>query len=319
MAVELICQQCGKRYLVKPSVARKGRRHCSKKCHNESMRRRVQLVCKHCGKNFSVIPSRSHQQYCSRRCRDMVWNKNLTPDQRRKYPVNDNALNEWTPFSSYVLGLLAADGCIRDTRGRQGSYITISNIDRILPEIVRELLAPTKPLYEHKTATGTPLYRCDVHSKPLVARLIQLGLVPRKSSVLRFPPVPNHVLGHFARGYLDGDGTVCIIKGQRVKGKDYPRYRGLLMNFVGTPEFLGELSSRLSAATGVRAKNLKHRPEAKNCAVLQYRSKESCRLFHYLYGPTSEDPSGIPHLPRKWQRFMDFKDYALAKGYWRME
>jgi len=59
--------------------------------------------------------------------------------------------------------------------------------------------------------------------------LLNLGIVPRKSKILRFPTkeqIPENLIQHYIRGYLDGDGSVQL------------HHNCLSISFVGTKEVL---------------------------------------------------------------------------------
>src|SRR6185369_401239 len=65
--VELICQTCQKKFLVKPYVATHGnRKHCSRKCQAN----RPSCVCQVCNKTFIRRASKikNGQRYCSKSC-----------------------------------------------------------------------------------------------------------------------------------------------------------------------------------------------------------------------------------------------------------
>ena len=56
------------------------------------------------------------------------------------------------------------------------------------------------------------------------------GCVPNKSLTLTFPSkdiVPSNLLRHFIRGYVDGDGCICVTKPEKIE-----------LNVLGTKEFL---------------------------------------------------------------------------------
>lgn len=75
-------------------------------------------------------------------------------------------------------------------------------------------------------------YRITITDKLLKENLIELGCVPNKSLILKFPSekqVPKYLVRHFVRGYIDGDGSI----GRYRKNQNRPQ-----LQILGTPEFL---------------------------------------------------------------------------------
>lgn len=64
MPVAITCERCGKVFSVKPTKAN-GARFCSRECRKN----RVTLICQWCNKEFEMFACRSHQMYCSPKCR----------------------------------------------------------------------------------------------------------------------------------------------------------------------------------------------------------------------------------------------------------
>lgn len=70
----------------------------------------------------------------------------------------------------------------------------------------------------------------SVRSKHLWEALNSKGCIPKKSLMLTFPSsdiVPNKLVKHFIRGYVDGDGCLCITKPEKIE-----------LNVLGTQDFL---------------------------------------------------------------------------------
>jgi intein-encoded DNA endonuclease-like protein len=58
--------------------------------------------------------------------------------------------------------------------------------------------------------------RIRLHSKDMVADLQQFGIVPKKSSKIVVPKIDDGLYRHFFRGYIDGDGSLCITGKRKV-------------------------------------------------------------------------------------------------------
>lgn len=69
--VTLICHNCNRPFTVWPSQAHI-RKYCSRKCYAESQQKRLTMSCSQCGKDFLVVPSvcvSGRRKYCSKKCR----------------------------------------------------------------------------------------------------------------------------------------------------------------------------------------------------------------------------------------------------------
>lgn len=136
----------------------------------------------------------------------------------RTYSVNEEYFdNIDTQNKAYFLGFLFADG----NNGMQKTTISLSlqEKDRDILEKLRIDAGSNKPLLfissERKRNNGEGYnykdrYALTVCNKHWCERLSELGCVPNKSLVLKFPDyLSDEMLPHFIRGYFDGDG--CIV------------------------------------------------------------------------------------------------------------
>jgi hypothetical protein len=107
--------------------------------------------------------------------------------------------------------------------------------DREAVELYHQALRCTNNI--HPICDG--MFQSSIHSKRMVHDLEQLGCVPAKSLILRFPELPQNLVRHFVLGYLDGDGCVSLHnKWQRIPQLRY--------SFVGTREFLAGIQKVLN-------------------------------------------------------------------------
>lgn len=119
-----------------------------------------------------------------------------------------------TEDKAYWLGFLYADGCV-NVRKREGRVKSM-NLELGLKESDIEHLEKfaNSLSYENYNITHrekTKSVRIIVSSTKLCNDLIDKGCVPKKSLILEFPDfLPRHLLNHFIRGYIDGDGYIGI-------------------------------------------------------------------------------------------------------------
>jgi len=160
----------------------------------------------------------------------------------RKYKLNENYFETIdTEHKAYFLGLLYADGCNHLNRTcvslelqEEDSYLLETFSDAIyLQKRQLHLISSTSPNIKNR-------YRFVIAHKKISEDLHELGCVPRKTFVLKFPTeeqVPSHLIKHFIRGYFDGDGSIGIYKNDR--------WLKLKFNILGTFSFLQSLQEVL--------------------------------------------------------------------------
>lgn len=121
----------------------------------------------------------------------------------RKFKCDDNYFeNINTSNKAYILGFIAADGCVLDNNTLQ---ITIKKDDiEILNFIKKELQ------YEGSFAINREIYiSLRVKSKKICQDLSKYFIVPRKTKILKFPTNINPIFyKDYIRGYFDGDGSI---------------------------------------------------------------------------------------------------------------
>lgn len=110
----------------------------------------------------------------------------------------DKFWHEWNEALAYLLGFAYADGTVIPTR----DTLILYQKDRA----ILDLLGEVTPVRSFVCVRGC--WRARYTDVGLVARLDELGLVPNKTYVPQWPVVPDEMLPHYVRGYLDGDGSV---------------------------------------------------------------------------------------------------------------
>jgi intein/homing endonuclease len=189
----------------------------------------------------------------------------------RTYRINDTFFDVIdTEEKAYFLGFLYADGYNNVKQGK----VVISLQERdcyILTKFAEILYSTYRPLYKRKLVKNhqQQLSLC-IANKKISKQLEKLGCVQKKSLVLEFPDIPEHVQNHFIRGYFDGDGCIYINKANQAH-----------FNVVGTVAFLTSMQAILMDKcrlnkTKISLKNTIH--------DFDYCGNLSClRLREYLY------------------------------------
>lgn len=133
---------------------------------------------------------------------------------------------------AYWLGFLYADGYVCGTNN--GVELSLKGDDKPHLEKFRQFLNCRLYVKIGKsTCNGKTFSRCRLYlrDKHFHDKLVELGCVPNKSLILKFPNPDifsnSDLLIHFIRGYVDGDG--CL---------SYTSTGRLSIQIIGTSEFL---------------------------------------------------------------------------------
>lgn len=200
----------------------------------------------------------------------------------RRYSYNENFFEKIdTEEKAYWLGFIYADGYI--AKRKQGSHvlgITISIKDVKHLELFKEHIEATYPIrrYESHTAYNSSDYvRIELIGDKIVDDIQKLGVHFNKTTILTFPTerqVPQYLLHHFVRGYMDGDGYVsrCGYGGKILK-----------LGFCGTKEFLEGLQERMQLSKNKIGQNKREAERNVNNYYLDYSSLKAKKLGNTLY------------------------------------
>lgn len=212
---------------------------------------------------------------------------------------------QWMPEMAYVLGYLFADGYVF-TNPRGSSYVGFCSADQELIEKVRNALRSNHKIgirkrYE-KNDHWKQVYVLQIGSKDLLAQLKSFGIIQNKSLVIRLPNnIPENRLGHFLRGYFDGDGNVYFKK-HWAKDRQKMRWVFSTRFTSGSKGFLHDIKERIKHYIHGGFVQEKERGYE---FVLSH--KDSRALFNLMYS----DISSNLFLSRKYKIF----ETALATLY----
>ena len=172
---------------------------------------------------------------------------------------------------AYWLGFIYADGYvippIKHHHGKLG--ILLHQRDEEILQKFKEDLKFRGNINYYKQRTSyslfsTPCARIVLTSNRIYNSLVEKGVVCNKSLVLNFPSeqqVPSHLLRHFIRGYLDGDGSITHGSLQKTGNRDYT------IKFCGTKEFLNGIQNFLNIKLALYRKP-EHKKQNKNTFCL---------------------------------------------------
>lgn len=184
--------------------------------------RPISLIAKCRCSTISKILKSKNIKLRTRRCVDYI---NYTLDHNYFNKIN-------TKEKAYLLGLMFADGGVSST----SNTISLTSNDLELINFFKTQIRCSKEIYKnpsHKNAYT--YYFCSPKMK---SDLINLGCVPKKSLVLKFPnKIPKNLLRDFLRGNFDGDGSIHKSKNKNSQTQVY---------FLGTKNFVTNIKKILN-------------------------------------------------------------------------
>ena len=186
-----------------------------------------------------------------------------------------------TEEKAYWLGFLYADGCVYD---KNNISLELGLKDKTHLEKFNKFIGRDKQIKEDHFRV-----RCMFKDSQIYTDLNNLGVVPRKSLILTFPTkekIPNNLVKHFIRGYIDGDGSI------------YLSNNNIFVSVLGTKEFLVSLIENIDLPKRTLYKNNKNNDS--NCWFFQYSGKNAIKLIKYLYTDSTI------YLERKYKKYLDF-------------
>jgi len=189
-----------------------------------------------------------------------------------KHTVNESFFDTLNEESAYILGLIYTDGNVswNIEKGYYSLTITAAEKDVKHLEKIRNIISSSKPLlYAPKTKS----YRLIVSNKILACKLIRLGVIPRKSLIVKFPELPKEQLRHFIRGAIDGDGSVRFFKRKRS-----PYFE--IMFCSGSLEFCKGFVNAIRMNVGITANVYK---TGNNVYIARYSCTRGKKLAKYVY------------------------------------
>lgn len=138
--------------------------------------------------------------FCSRRMKTSGRNNPNT----KYFEIDDNFFkNIDTKEKAYILGLIASDGCIKNS----GFIISLHIKDKYLLENVSKIIGGKVKIRKLGTMAGLNIFSQEI-SKDLKKLLNLKKDIIKKSDIVEFPNIEENKFFDFLRGYFDGDGTI---------------------------------------------------------------------------------------------------------------
>lgn len=166
----------------------------------------------------------------------------INTKRRNRYTLNEGYFDEIDSHAkAYLLGLMAADGCVTST-----NYIVLESIDRELVERLKSELQYSGKIRIIEPPGGYTLhYRINFSSSRLATALSRYSVISgRTESGVYYLPKSKY-LASYILGYFDGDGCAYVNKGRS----------GGLVCIVGSLAFTHQLVKQLDMGVVVPHQN----------------------------------------------------------------
>jgi len=202
----------------------------------------------------------------------------------------------WSPDMAYVLGYWFADGNMYNQRSCGGYVVSIGSKDVAHLEMMRGVIGMGTLV----RITGSDVFKLVICRKEMFEDLLRLGGTERKSLTIPWPTVPAEYLAHFARGYIDGDGSLTW---NRPGNSVLP-----MVTAAGTRAFLTGMATDIQDATGIPAPNCHYNRDSNVWGIAWYGIFAKCLavwLYHHHSGLHLARKQPIADQFRRWtpQRF----------------
>lgn len=217
----------------------------------------------------------------------------------RVYSINENYFEKIdSEDKAYFLGLMYADGNVFGSRMKIG----LQEKDKSILEKFKKYIKYSGPLMFRKGGKRDDgwgvrknQYILQIVNQKISKSLSNLGCVPKKSLILQFPTenqVPKHLIRHFIRGIMDGDGyfSKYFIKNNWVKYQ---------VNLVSTSMFIDKLSEELKKELQINTYNCKRHKNKETPTRQMFISGriQVMKFLDWIYN------NSTIHLTRKYNKY----------------
>lgn len=205
----------------------------------------------------------------------------FSPQNQRKFTINDNYFSIQNNNMAYLLGFLATDGCVYQNQNL--IKLALSSVDKSFLEKVNMELSSTFPIHDYTTNKGFLVSEVRWTSSQIKTDLSDYNIVPNKTYSFVFPQkLEEQYYIDFIRGYFDGDG--CVSTAGKALRWQICAYK---------PEVLQTIIDILFKYGIPRVNIMKNR----NVFYFQYSTDSTKKIYDILY------PSNCLYLDRKKEKY----------------
>lgn len=230
-------------------------------------------------------------------------------------PIDESMFdNIDAPDKAYWLGWMFSDGnnFISKSKQKQWKRISISlhqddykhlyKFCRFLkhPETQVKLFSRFKNNKEYKTST------IEISNNHLSNALSNIGCVPNKTLIAKYPKINNIFNKDFIKGYFEGDGSLCLCKPKNKK--EYWNF-----NIVGTKEVCEEINNVFKTQLNINISVIQTKHAIKhniNTFILTTNNIIYIKkIMDFIY--SSSKSNNV--LDRKYIKYLEFLNFSKEK------
>lgn len=218
-----------------------------------------------------------------------------------KYSFNENYFETIdSEEKAYWLGFLYADGYVvnNDVDKQYRVCLTLNENDKGHVELFKECLESNNSIRTVCTKLNDKEYFSSqfyIYSKKMVNDLYNNGCVQNKSLILKPPVIIDNLVGHFIRGYFDGDGSIYY-------DKKRDRY---VFSILGTNEVLLWICNKIGIG-----KHIRNAKKDSLCKEMRVNKKaDLIKIYDYVFKDSSI------YLERKMLKVNNMYQWSITNKY----
>lgn len=262
-------------------------------------------------------PNYDIKQYLGHSTEPRIPENELYKSKYGKYHVNRNYFekidNEW---KAYWLGFMYADGWNCSDKHSIGLRLQESDKEHI-QKFKDSLQSDSKTYFSKggdtiiigKNCHAQNQYSVSISNDKICKDLSNLGCVPRKTYILKFPTeeqVPKDLMRHFIRGFLDGDGYISVYHQSKTQ-KDGTQYKSIrcIIGAEGMESFIIPMANYITNTLGLH-KHQKKQKKGRITVTVEWTSLHDVeKIYNFLYNGANI------YLDRKLQKLDEY--YCLGQ------
>lgn len=231
---------------------------------------RVKCFCRKCNKEYLI---RIYELKSRKSCKC----------NKRIYTVNEKFFDDWNYDSAYVLGMLTADGNVRDTSIRFDLHeqdTCILNYIKNAMDFTGDVKFVNRKSEWKGVIKDKRKCQLTIWSRRLIDRLAILGVTPRKTGNEVLPDIPDDFFYSYLLGLSDGDANMYIaVDKKRKRHREWLKYTLCSAN----KSFLEDIRHKNANVGSIHSSK-----KSPNCYTWVLGHHDSIRLGHLMYSNNSQ-------------------------------